>query len=330
MLATKNVKIFTFLVLVSLWACNNGGDDKKPVMKEINWGVNAIVVDKNNTKWVGTETGLFKSITGGYDSVPLATNGKIGFLFYEEQGDLLWIGTETGLFKADIAVDEIAELGVDQADLSSQKINALHIDSGAKRWFGTGKGISMNYGETWKKENFRINSLGTLFAMDCEGFAINSIASWDGDYFFATGGSKIYRAFDYDETVDAFTGASQWDPPYNGESISDTMFVVFVDKQGNQWMGGTKGIQVHSGHDPKDAGALAYHYDELPDTCVMTINEAPDGDIWVGTRKGLAIYDGSNWAIVTGGLPSLYITAIAFDKDGTAWVGTKQGLVNIE
>jgi ligand-binding sensor domain-containing protein len=95
-------------------------------------------------------------------------------------------------------------------------------------------------------------------------------------------------------------------------------------------LGGKEGIQVHSGHDPKDLSSFTYYYDELPDYYVIAITQATNGDIWVGTRKGISIFNGSEWETITNGLPDLYVTSIAFDKDGGAWIGTKKGLANIE
>lgn len=323
----KYFKYLPVFLLGLFWSCE--GDDNA-VVQEINTVVNAIVIDKNNTKWIGTDNGLYKSIEEGYELQKLAASGKIYSLYYEASENIIWIGTKSALLKANISTGKITDEVVPNDKLSNPTVLTLHIDSDSKRWFGTEKGFSLNYGEIWKTENFRINDQDKLFAMEIEEFPVNSIASWEGDYFFATSGAKLYRAFDYDASVDAFSGATQWDSPYNGESITDTMFVVFIDKDGNQWMGGKEGIQVHSGNNPKDLSSFTYYYDELPDYYVLAITQATNGDIWVGTRKGLSIFNGSGWETITNGLPDLYVTSIAFDKDGGAWIGTKKGLANIE
>ncbi|MBN1117200.1 MAG: hypothetical protein JXA77_08350 [Bacteroidales bacterium] len=328
----KNIKLLALLLIGIIWSCGEKPVVVKEVIEtEINTEVTAIAIDKNNTKWIGTDKGLYKSVEEGYKLMDISVTGKIYSLFYEESGNMLWISTESALLKATISDDDLSEIEVDNSNLSNPKVNDLHIDNSSKRWFGTELGISLNYGETWKKENFRINTEGDLFEMKIEDFPVNSIASWDGDYFFATSGAKLYRAFDYDESVDAFSGATQWDPPYNGPSITDTMFSVFVDNQGNQWMGGKEGIQVHTGHDAKDPQSFIYIFkDELPDSYVLSITQAANGDIWIGTRKGLAVFNGTAWETITENLPDLYITAIAFDKVAGTWVGTKSGLVSLD
>jgi len=327
----KYIKFLPFIIISLFWSCKDKEIDdtpKKEVIKEITSAVNSIAVDKSNAKWIGTNDGLYKSVTDGYELQELTLTGKINSLFYDESLNMLWIGTESGLWKANIDNGNILETAIPNENLSNQNVLAIYADNNSKNWFATEKGFTLNYGTTWKKEKFRVNGQNTLFAMAIESFPVNSITSWDGDYFFATSGAKLYRAFDYDASVDAFSGATQWDPPYNGSSITDTMFVVFIDKIGQQWMGGKEGIQVHTGHNPKDMGSFTYYYDELPDNYVLAINQSPNGDIWVGTRKGIGVFNGSDWEIKTTGLPDLNISAIAFDKDGKAWIGTKKGLAN--
>ena len=328
----RYLRILPFIIISLFWSCKDEVTDetpKKEVVKEITAAVSSIAVDKNNTIWIGTDNGLYKSVSGGYELLELSSPGKIFSLFYDESVNCLWIGTESGLLEAKIETDNLQETLIPNENLSNPNVLSMHMDDNSKKWFATEKGFSLNYGETWKKENFRVNIQNTLFPIAIEDFSINSISSWEGDYFFATSGAKLYRAFDYNASVDAFSGATQWDSPYNGSSITDTMFVVFIDKTGQQWMGGKEGIQVHAGHNPKDMGSFISYYDELPDNYVLAINQAPNNDIWVGTRKGIAVFNGSNWEIITTGLPDLYISSIAFDKDGKAWIGTRKGLMNL-
>ncbi len=326
----KNSKYLLLILISILWSCDpEEPENEKEIIPAIDTIVNAIAIDQNNTKWIGTENGLYKSVVEGYELQNLSLEGKIYSLFYENPGNILWIGTESGLLKASISGDSISDFSIFTEELSNLKVLALNIDQDSRHWFGTRKGISLNYGETWKKDNFRFNSLVELFSMEAENFTVNSIASLDGDYYFATSGARLYRAFGYDPSVDAFSGATQWSIPFNGESVTDTMFVVFIDNEGKQWMGGKEGIQVHTGNDPKNAESFVYYYYELPDYYVLTINQAPNGNMWVGTRNGLAVFNGSDWETITAGLPDLYITSIAFDADGSTWIGTKKGLANI-
>ncbi len=93
-------------------------------------------------------------------------------------------------------------------------------------------------------------------------------------------------------------------------------------------MGGTNGVQYHTGHDSKQN--ITPFLSDLPNPRVHAIAEAKDGKIWVGTENGIAIYDGTNWTTMTAGLANLFITAIAFDSNGSAWVGTQKGLYTVK
>lgn len=318
--------IITIVVMVVFNSCDKNDLNEAFTMLELNSTINAIAIDNNDTKWIATDEGLYYSIGIEFYLYPATTPEKVNSLYYDKKEDLLWISTESTLFNINTTINDFDEQKINTDDFRNSKVISMLIDENAKHWFGTEQGFSMLSESKWKNHDFRINAQGKYFEMMIEEFPINSIASYEGDYFFATSGAKLFRAFDYNDEVDAFTGATQWDPPYNGICISDTMHVVFVDSEGRQWMGGNLGIQVHIGHDPKGAGSFVYFVDELPDLHVYCINEAPNGNIWVGTGKGIAIFDGSNWNTITDELPDLTITAINFDNDGNTWIGTLKGL----
>ncbi len=325
-------KIFALLlIIVFIVSCNDDKpSSKNEVVADLNDKViSSLVIDKSNTLWVGTNDGLYKSVSGGYKHENSSISGKILSLTYVDSSNSLWIGTTNGLIQALIGTDDLTTTPVSETYLSDDQVNSTFIDKKSKCWFGTDYGITLNKSGVYKKEYFLTNELGDELSLLIEESKVNSISVWDGDYYFATNGQSLYRAYGYDESIDAFTGASALGPPYNGTSISDTMYIVFVDSQGRQWMGGTNGLQYHTGHDSK-ANNTCFK-DELPDKCIHAIAEAADGKIWVGTEKGLTIFNENTWTTNTATLPDLYVTAIAFDKDdGSAWIGTKKGLVNLK
>lgn len=286
--------------------------------------VSSIVVDNSNIMWIGTDSGLYKGIDTTFSKVDIAIIGAISSLSYDKSSNTLWIGSISGLFKGSIDGSTLTITTISTNKLSSSSILTTYIDSSQRNWFGTSVGFTLNYKDYWKNDTFRVNTLGHVFPMSIEGTSINSIASWDGDYYFATNTSSLYRAYNFVDSVDAFSGATQWESAENGKAISPTMYVVFVDSKGRQWMGGTNGIQAHTGHNSK-TNAVVYQ-DELPDLNVHAVAEAPNGDIWVGTEKGIAIFNGTSWTTKTTNLANLFVTAIAFNKDGNAWIGTKKGL----
>src|SRR6185312_12431196 len=73
-----------------------------------------------------------------------------------------------------------------------------------------------------------------------------------------------------------------------------------------------------------------WHIDEgLPDNLVQAIAQTPDGYLWVGTRAGLARFDGVQFSDYDSkNVPQLKhssITALCADHRGTLWIGTDGG-----
>src|SRR5262249_55422981 len=76
--------------------------------------------------------------------------------------------------------------------------------------------------------------------------------------------------------------------------------------------------------------ARTWQSDEgLPDSVVQAIAQTRDGYLWVGTREGLARFDGFAFKVFntgnTSGLTSSSITALCVDRAGTLWIGTDGG-----
>lgn len=338
--------LVVFIIL--LGACEKNGGNNPPVdptdttptdttpsdsvLLEITQSVSAIAIGKDNTKWIGTSSGLYKSVSEGYILVDTLGEIEINTLLFEEELNLLWVGTNSSILKITLSNADIIDYSIISSDkLSNPNISASYLDASSRKWFGTQTGITLNHDDYWKKDSFRINSIGKVFPLDLESMQVNSIAALNGDYFFATSGGYIYRAIGADASVDAFTGASQWVDPYNGTNLTSNMNVVFIDSKGNKWMGGENGIQTHNGNDPKNMEEFRFYNEELVGSIIYAVAEAPNGKIWIGTEAGISLKDGELWTAITENLPSLHITSIAFDKaDGSAWIGTKMGLINIK
>jgi ligand-binding sensor domain-containing protein/signal transduction histidine kinase len=67
----------------------------------------------------------------------------------------------------------------------------------------------------------------------------------------------------------------------------------------------------------------------LPDNLVQAITQTGDGYLWVGTRNGLARFDGEHFTTFdaknTPEIKNSSITALCADEDGTLWIGTDGG-----
>jgi len=72
--------------------------------------------------------------------------------------------------------------------------------------------------------------------------------------------------------------------------------------------------------------------DGLPNNAVQAIQQTRDGYLWVGTRQGLARFDGLRFAVMdqTPELVRCSVTALFESRDGALWVGTDKGLIQLK
>jgi ligand-binding sensor domain-containing protein/signal transduction histidine kinase len=73
--------------------------------------------------------------------------------------------------------------------------------------------------------------------------------------------------------------------------------------------------------------------DGLPHTVVQAVKQTRDGYLWVGTREGLARFDGVRFLPLklTGHTPFPSISALCEAQDGSLWIGTtSQGLFHLQ
>jgi len=326
----KSKKVFLFtLSTIFLISCEKTPVNQPAVANLDQAAISSIAFDNSNTMWIGTDAGLFKSVSGGYENIYFDASKKINTLKFEKTTNVLWVGTNSGLSKLTNVSNtgEIAEKIV-SSNLNCDTVRSIYIDSISSQWFGTSKGLNRFFTSNWQKSNFKKNASGTISAAKFEKIGVNSIASWDGDYYIATDGQFLYRCSGWDETVDAFTGATSCQAPWNGSSLTDTMNVVFVDSKNRQWMAGNNGIQSHTGHNPKEN--ITTYDVELVNLRVHAVAEAPNGNIWIGTENGISIFNGTTWTTSNAVLPNKFVSAIAFDSTGKAWIGTKKGLISIK
>ena len=65
---------------------------------------------------------------------------------------------------------------------------------------------------------------------------------------------------------------------------------------------------------------------------IWSLSEQSDSTIWIGTKSGIAIFDGEVWnsyTVANSNLPHNWVPAIDFALNGTIWIGTAGGLVSI-
>ena len=73
--------------------------------------------------------------------------------------------------------------------------------------------------------------------------------------------------------------------------------------------------------------------DGLPDSRVTAVIQSHDGYLWLGTRSGLARFDGVRFTIFDGGntpeMQSPHVTSLFEDSNGTIWIGHETGELTV-
>src|ERR1035437_3321511 len=157
---SKKIIFFT-LSVIFLISCEKAPVDESVVANLNQAAISSIAFDKSNTMWVGTDAGLFKSVSGGYKNIYFDASKKINTLRFEKTTNVLWIGTNSGLSKLTNVSNagEISEK-ILSSNLNCDTVKSIFIDSILSQWFGTSKGLNRFFTNNWQKSNFKKNASG--------------------------------------------------------------------------------------------------------------------------------------------------------------------------
>tara|TARA_Y200000002_G_scaffold333304_1_gene299635 strand:+ start:4415 stop:5557 length:1143 start_codon:yes stop_codon:yes gene_type:complete len=96
--------------------------------------------------------------------------------------------------------------------------------------------------------------------------------------------------------------------------------VLIVD--GVKWIGTNWGLYTY------DNTSWIDYTDVLPHPLVNSISKDKEGNIYVCTLSGMAIYNGGSWETITSqnSIITNHVNEVVFDEDNTAYIGTIDGL----
>ncbi len=288
--------------LVQNWQVENGLPQNS---------VNAVIQTHDGYIWFGTYNGLVRFDGVRFkifdtDNSPALTNNRITSLF-EDSKECLWIGHETG---------EVTRYVTGQfhpVDINHKSNNAAILSIGENQ-----------DGEIWL-----LDGDGFLIRVR-DGFSVPPPAAKE------VAGSDISFTEDRERKL-WFTRSGTLGFIQNGKP-------VLIDQNGQS------GLFVQTASASSDGGlwVLAGGYlrkwldgswqtnqEEcpLPQRFVTTMLEAPNGEIWMGTRRGgiyLPLPDGqARQYSHTNGLSDDWIKSLICDREGDIWAGTANGGLNV-
>lgn len=295
--------------------------------------INVIIKDRFGYMWFGSEDGLSKFDGTRFtvynhnaaDTSTIPSNNVMAM--YEDKDGRLWVGTSKGLSVYDRDRDVFQNINVTLGN-SARTICA---DYSGNLWIGTYTGL-FRYNPA--------NGASAYYSADNGGenhLASNMIIAILEDsqrrlWIGTTAGLHLYQPVTDDFAL--FNGGSP------DSTISDlSIKALYEDHSGNLWVGtldgglnklprGGKGFHAYK--------SVANDTRSLSSNRIYSITREQDGDLWIGTEKGLNIMDRHTGKvqIVSANERDKYslkgnsIRSIYIDEKGIYWVGTCLSGVN--
>lgn len=103
--------------------------------------------------------------------------------------------------------------------------------------------------------------------------------------------------------------------------IAPTKFII-EGSDGKIWFGESK-LYSYDGVD-----VIEYSKKVLGGKKVTALHSDSSGNIWIGTKTGVAVYDGNKWEtfLEVSNSPAEIITSIISDSQGNIWIGGEEGV----
>ncbi|MEQ8238137.1 MAG: two-component regulator propeller domain-containing protein, partial [Cyclobacteriaceae bacterium] len=302
-----------------------------------NYRVNAIIEDHSGNLWVGTDHGLFLKKNGdasfaSFKSISndLLTNDLVRCLTVDTQ-NRLWVGTYDGLNIIDnlTITHKIRHDPQNPDGITDNNIRSLFSDENGGVWIGTYFG-GVNY---WSGKLMSFSKIDERSGTQLGYNVVNKIIQdEDSRIYFGTEGSGINV---YDPASNKFTkiDAPFFDPDLGALKVKE----LFYEGNGRFWIGTfEQGLLHYDGNSGQLKGYTNKSFDanSLSSDRVISIDQAPDGNLWIGTlNTGLDLFDpkkeqfthfgasDKNPAITYNNVRSLLVT-----EAGDLYVGTGSGL----
>jgi ligand-binding sensor domain-containing protein/signal transduction histidine kinase len=225
------------------------------------------------------------------------------------------------------------ELISSQNGLSQGSIVCMAQDKKGFMWFGTYDGLNRYDGYHFKIYKNEPNNPGSL----SNNFIRSILVDNHGYLWAGTQGGGICR---FDSENDDFVQYHH--DPENPNSLShDNIYQIIQDRFGSIWIATWGGGLNRIIPDPKngfqgDMEFIKYQNNPnqtlgLPDNRVSSLYEDESGYLWIGTRKGIAVFDlnmnkfirsFSHSASDPYSLSSDNVTKLSGDKFGNIWIAT--------
>jgi len=312
--------------------------------------VSAIIKDKLNNIWIGTDNGLYKynwlnrkfvNLHELQNYKSILTDKNILSLYQDKLG-IIWVGTgNEGLYKIYPSIKAFKTLchkASNPFSINSGPVRSIYYDEKGYLWVGTAaRGISiLKNGKKIAQPNYLNN------------YSINGITrDSKGNYWISTESNGVYVLKNFDPTqIKNSKLISYRHNPFNSKSLSNNkVTVVYEDSKKNIWLGTNAGLDLF---DPVNNQFIHPQLNlksgnqpvSIQSNCIL---EDKTGAMWIGTWNGLYRfnYDTDSGEIKirnaqlfvpaqndANTINEKQITAICKGLNNDLWIGTYGGGLN--
>lgn len=297
--------------------------------------INDIYQDKQGYIWIGTSYGLnrydgkkfdiYKYSDEGSETIPSNFITKIA----EDKKENLWVATNKGLSRISKDRKNIVNYTSDTKDdssLSHYNVRYVFIDSKNRFWIGTEQGLNLYDESKDKFKRFYIEGYNNEYIV--ENYILSIEEDADGVIWVGTKTGVLYLD-EEDGVLRRFEGISKDKYINKIYTLSNGEILIATEEYGLIRYNKKKDTIEEIKNDESNENSL-------PHNNVDAILEDTEGNVWIGTNKGLALqrkgesnfenyihkeYDNKS-------LTDDYIISLFQDKSGLIWVGSYDGLNN--
>ena len=305
--------------------------------------------DHQNKLYIGTSVGLSsynreKNIFINYmqdTNSPLSAFKSNVVGIAEDSLANLWLATNQGLIYFERKLNRAHRYRFDPNNsysLSNNNVESVFIDSKNNIWVSTRKGLNLFQPETGRFLHITSSLQENNDLSDA--YFTKGIEDKKGTLWFGTYNSGLFRLALHGTNL--ITVNNYRHNPKESHSLSaDRILSLFVDKQGELWVGTENGgLNLLN---KKTRSFWHYRSDELDlnslnNESIFSIYEDHTGDLWIGTFNGGinlsrknsdALYTYKKLPGVPTSLSCNSVTCFMEDHHGKIWVGTDGGGINL-
>ncbi|HET9135168.1 MAG TPA: two-component regulator propeller domain-containing protein [Candidatus Kapabacteria bacterium] len=286
--------------------------------------VSSIGFDGNDSLWVAVRQGVAKQTSSGwkaYNTQVEIPSNEIWDIDYTNGS--MWFAHHNGVTGFDGSTWKTYT--TTNSGLINSPVLHLAHDGQSNLWIGTARGLCRlspdNSWTSYKHEN-------------------TPAIPYDGIESITTGQSNtLWMSFIGTAGLVVFPAGSSANAKYiKQDSIPNfpkgPVYIkcLATDWNGNLWAGTNKYgvIRINA------TGATVFsqqNISAIKNDTIHTVAVDHCGNVWVGSEKGVSMFDGSAWTSIstsTGQLPNDYVYTIEVDASGHVWFGTKGGVTEFK